>query len=221
METAEKNSLFKKILYVVVTLLPMAIYMVFYMPTFFWVESLEPAGGFHIIHTAVDDLIPVVEVFIIPYALWLPYLVIGMIAIAIRSRKLSRKTSYMLMAGMTLFIVISLVYPNALELRAAIPDRQNIFMDLIKYLHSIDTPTDVLPSLHVYDAIVVAAGLHLTFRDKKVMLVLSDILTVLIVLSTMFIKQHSIIDVISAIILFIPVFIVICFVIKPVGKKKD
>ena len=221
LETAEKKRLFKKILYVVVTLLPMAIYMVFYMPTFFWVESLEPAGGFHIIHTAVDNMIPVVEVFIIPYALWLPYLVIGMIAIAIRSRKLSRKTSYMLMAGMTLFIVISLVYPNALELRAAIPDRQNIFMDLIKYLHSIDTPTDVLPSLHVYDAIVVAAGLHLTFRDKKVMLVLSDILTVLIVLSTMFIKQHSIIDVISAIILFIPVFIVICFVIKPVGKKKD
>lgn len=221
LETADNKSLIKKILYVVVTLLPMAIYMVIYMPTFFWVESLEPAGGFHFIHTAIDDLIPVVEVFIIPYALWLPYLVIGMIAIAIRSRKLSRKTSYMLMAGMTLFIVISLVYPNALELRAAIPDRQNIFMDLIKYLHSIDTPTDVLPSLHVYDAIVVAAGLHLTFRDKKVMLVLSDILTVLIVLSTMFIKQHSIIDVISAIILFIPVFIVICFVIKPVGKKKD
>lgn len=221
LNTADNKSLIKKILYVVVTLLPMAIYMVIYMPTFFWVESLEPAGGFHIIHTAVDNMIPVVEVFIIPYALWLPYLVIGMIAIAIRSRKLSRKTSYMLMAGMTLFIVISLVYPNALELRAAIPDRQNIFMDLIKYLHSIDTPTDVLPSLHVYDAIVVAAGLHLTFRDKKVMLVLSDILTVLIVLSTMFIKQHSIIDVISAIILFIPVFIVICFVIKPVGKKKD
>ncbi|MBQ1568101.1 MAG: hypothetical protein IIZ80_09455, partial [Erysipelotrichaceae bacterium] len=102
MNTADNKSLIKKILYVVVTLLPMAIYMVIYMPTFFWVESLEPAGGFHIIHTAIDDLIPVVEVFIIPYALWLPYLVIGMIAIAIRSRKLSRKTSYMLMAGMTL-----------------------------------------------------------------------------------------------------------------------
>ena len=77
MENAENKSLIKKILYVVVTLLPMAIYMAVYMPTFFWVESLNPAGGFHIIHTAVDDLIPVVEVFIIPYALWLPYLVIG------------------------------------------------------------------------------------------------------------------------------------------------
>ncbi len=219
LNTADNKSLIKKILYVVVTLLPMAIYMVIYMPTFFWVESLEPAEGFHIIHTAIDDLIPVVEVFIIPYALWLPYLVIGMIAIAIRSRKLSRKTSYMLMAGMTLFIIISLVYPNALELRAHIPDRENIFMGLIKYLHSIDTPTDVLPSLHVYDAIVVAAGLHLTFKDKKVLLVLSDILTVLIVLSTMFIKQHSIIDVISAFLIFIPVFIIICFVINPVGKE--
>lgn len=219
MESADNKSLIKKILYVIVTLLPMAIYMVVYMPTFFWVESLDHAGNFHIIHTAVDDMIPVIEVFIIPYAMWLPYLVAGMIAIAIRSRKLSRKTSYMLMAGMTLFIIISLVYPNMLELRAAIPDRQNIFMDCINYLHSIDTPTDVLPSLHVYDAIVVAAGLHLTFRDKKVMLVLSDILTALIVLSTLFIKQHSIIDVISAIVMFIPVFIIICFVIKPVGKE--
>ena len=219
METAENKSLIKKILYVIVTLLPMAIYMVIYMPTFFWVESLTPANGFHIIHTAIDDMIPVVEIFIIPYILWLPYLCIGMIAIAIRSRSLSRKTSYMLMTGMTLFVIISLVYPNALELRGAIPDRENIFMTLINYLHAIDTPTDVLPSLHVYDAIVVAAGLHLTFREKKIMLVLSDILTVLIVLSTVFIKQHSIIDVICAIVLFIPVFIITCFVIKPVGKN--
>ena len=167
LEAKENKSLLKKILYVVVTLLPMAIYMVVYMPTFFWVEGLDHGGNFHIIHTAIDDMIPVIEVFIIPYALWLPYLCAGMIAIAIRSRKISRKTSYMLMTGMTLFIIISLVYPNMLELRAAIPDRQNIFLDMIYYLHSIDTPTDVLPSLHVYDALVVAAGMHLAFKEKK------------------------------------------------------
>jgi membrane-associated phospholipid phosphatase len=124
----------------------------------------------------------------------------------------------MLMAGMTLFIIICLVYPNAVDLRCQIPDRNNIFMGFIKYLHSIDTPTNVLPSLHVYDALVVAAGLHLTFKDKKIMLVLSDILTVLIVLSTMFIKQHSIIDVIGAFVMFAVVFILVCFVIKPVNK---
>lgn len=218
LEIAGNKDLKKKILYVLVTLLPMAIYMVIYMPVFFWVESLSPAGGFNIIHTAVDDMIPVVEIFIIPYILWLPYLCAGMIAIAIRSRFLSRKTAYMLMTGMTLFVVISIVYPNALELRDAIPDRSNIFMDLINYLHAIDTPTDVFPSLHVYDALVVAAGLHLTFKDKKIMLILSDILTVLIVLSTMFIKQHSIIDVIGAFVMFAVVFILVCFVIKPVNK---
>ena len=220
LETPGNKSLIKKVLFVIVTLLPMAIYMVVYMPVFFWVESLEPAGGFHIIHTAIDDMIPVVEVFIIPYILWLPYLCAGMIAIAIKSRRISRKTSYMLMAGMTLFIVISLAYPNALELRGAIPDRDNIFMTLIAYLHSIDTPTDVLPSLHVYDAVVVAAGLHLTFPSKKGLLAASDLLTLLIVLSTVFIKQHSVIDVISAIILFIPVFIIICFVIKPLKRDE-
>lgn len=221
LETQENKSLIKKILYVVVTLLPMAVYMVVYMPTFFWVESLNPAGGFHIIHTAIDDMIPVIEGFIIPYALWLPYLVAGMIAIAIRSRRISRKTSYMLMAGMTLFIIISLAYPNALELRAQLPDRENIFMDCIAYLHSIDTPTDVLPSLHVYDALAVAAGIHFAFREKKALLISSDILCALIVLSTMFIKQHSVIDVISAFIIFIPVLILICFVIKPVKREES
>ncbi|MCR4704142.1 MAG: phosphoesterase [Saccharofermentans sp.] len=220
METSQNKSLLKKILYVVVTLLPMAVYMVIYMPTFFWVESLEHPEGFHIIHTAFDDMIPVIEVFIIPYALWLPYLVAGMIAIAIRSRVISRKTSYMLMSGMTLFIIISLAYPNALELRTAIPDRDNIFMICINYLHQIDTPTDVLPSLHVYDALAVAAGLHFAFRDKKVLIILSDILCLLITLSTVFIKQHSIIDVIAAFVIFLPVLILICFVIRPV-KKAD
>lgn len=220
MDKTGNQSLIKKILYVIVTLLPMAIYMVIYMPTFFWVESLDHGNNFHLIHAAIDDVIPVVEVFIIPYALWLPYLVIGMIAIAIRSRVFSRKTSYMLMAGMTLFIIISLAYPNMLDLRASIPDRENIFIDLIRYLHSIDTPTDVLPSLHVYDALCVAAGIHLTFPEKKGLIIASDVLTLLIVLSTVFIKQHSVIDVVSAFIMFIPVFIIICFVIKPAGKKQ-
>ena len=62
--------------------------------------------------------------------------------------------------------------------------------------------------------------MHLAFKEKKGLLIASDILVFLIVLSTMFIKQHSIIDVISAIVMFIPVFIVICLVIKPV-KKED
>ena len=126
--------------------------------------------------------------------MWLPYLVIGMIALGIKGRVIARKTSYMLMAGMTLFIIICLVYPNAVDLRCQIPDRNNIFMGFIKYLHSIDTPTNVLPSLHVYDALVVAAGIHIGFKEKKAVVIASDILVFLICISTVFVKQHSILD---------------------------
>lgn len=215
MENVGTASLKSKIGYVIVTLLPMTIYMVIYMPLFFWIERLEPAGGFNIIHTPLDDMIPVVEAFIVPYILWLPYLLISMVAIGIKSREASRKTSYMLMTGMTLFIIISLVYPNTLELRAQIPERENIFMSLVDHLHDIDTPTNVLPSLHVFDALCVAAGIHMAFGKRKLLLVLSDILVTLIILSTLFIKQHSVIDVLSAMVMFIVLFAVICFVIKP------
>lgn len=198
----------------------MAIYMVIYMPVFFWLESLEPEGGFHIIHTPVDDMIPFFEAFIVPYALWLPYLVIGMIAIGIKSRSISRKTSYMLMTGMTLFVIISLVYPNALELRNVIPERENIFMSMVNYLHEIDTPTNVLPSLHVFDALCVATGVHFAFPKRKTLLALNDIFVTLVALSTLFIKQHSIVDVLSGCMLFVLVFAVFFIVKKPGNAEK-
>lgn len=207
MENTDSVRIRSKILYVVVTLLPMAIFMALYMPAFFLVEGIEPADGFHIIHTPVDDMIPFCEAFIIPYMLWLPYLIIGSVAIGIKSRFFSRTTSYMLMTGMVLFIVISLIYPNALELRCEAPDRENIFMSMVRYLYEIDTPTNVLPSLHVFDVLCVASGIHLSFPKRKLLQILNDIFVVLVILSTMFIKQHSIIDVLSAWLLYILVFL--------------
>ena len=104
---------------------------------------------------------------------------------------------------MTLFLLISTLYPNGHYLRPTTFERDNIFTRLCAFLYSTDTATNLFPSIHVYNSV----GVHLAVvkserfgKDKKVKTI-SFILMFSIILSTMFIKQHSTFDVLTALLL--------------------
>lgn len=63
-----------------------------------------------------------------------------------------------LIIGMSLCMVICMVYPNGLTLRPdTLPD--NVFGRLVAGLYATDTPTNVFPSIHVYNSIAVHTAL--------------------------------------------------------------
>lgn len=72
----------------------------------------------------------------------------------------------------------------------------------------MDTPTNILPSIHVYNSVAAWIAISRCKALKKHRFVVSGsfVLTVLIVLSTMFLKQHTVVDVISAFILNFTVY---------------
>ena len=71
--------------------------------------------------------------------------------------------------------------------------------DIVKALYSFDTNTNVCPSLHVIGAIAVLISVwHAKGLNRIWIKALFIILTVLISLSTVFLKQHSFVDVIAA-----------------------
>ena len=72
-----------------------------------------------------------------------------------------------LIIGMTVFLIICTVYPNGLNLRPSVFPRENIFVDLVRYVYSIDTPTNVLPSMHVFNSIGLCIGLTRTESLKN------------------------------------------------------
>lgn len=98
------------------------------------------------------------------------------------------------------FLVISTLYPNGHNLRPYYFTHHNMFTALCEWLYSTDTPTNLFPSIHVYNSL----GIHFAvmhssyFKDKKHVQHASLVLCVLIILSTMFIKQHSVFDVSTA-----------------------
>ena len=98
---------------------------------------------------------------------------------------------------MTIFLIVSCVYPNCQDLRPQEFARQNMFTDMVAALYKTDTPTNILPSIHVYNSLALFYGLNSSsqLRQHRAVRAGALILTVLIVLSTMFLKQHSVVDV--------------------------
>ena len=153
--------------------------------------------------------------------LWFAYIIVAVSYFILFERKELNPLACYLAAGMTVFLLISWLYPNILYLRPELYPRDNIFTDLVKHLQSTDTPTNVLPSIHVYNTLCVTTALLLNERFNKSRLrrVLIIILSVLIIMSTVFLKQHSVIDVVSAF-LMATVFFILIYVIPSRRKKK-
>ena len=176
------------------SLLVMCIYAVFYMIAFFYLE--QRTGAVHQIHFGIDAYIPFCEVFIIPYLMWFGYVAFTVCFLCVRDQEESEKLVAFLMAGMTIFIVVSAVYPNGHHLRPVVFPRDNVFTRMIAVLYASDTPTNVLPSIHVYNsiAIMIAVWRSKCFKGRRLITGFMLALGVSIIFSTVLIKQHSMIQ---------------------------
>lgn len=187
-----------------------------FMPVYMFVFTLAEktiTEDFHPIHCFLDDYIPFCEWFIFPYLFWFPFIAVSILTLIATDRVEYVKMSGMLMSGMTVFLIVSFVFPNGLQLRPDLSalSRDNLALRLVAALHKRDTSTNVCPSIHVYNTLCVCFAFFKTKLLRGHALIKAAILTVsiLICLSTMFLKQHSVIDVIAAFLMFgvfLPVF---------------
>lgn len=203
-------------------LISVILYGGFYMACFSWLESAP--RKYHIINSSLDYKIPFCEYFIIPYFLWFLYIAGTVIFFIFFNES---KTEYQnllinLGIGMTLFLIVSFVYPNGLNLRPSEFARDNICTDLVRFLYSVDTPTNVLPSIHVYNSVAAFCAINSCQKLQKHRGIRFSafVLTTLIVLSTMFLKQHSICDVATGITFAVTSYIIIYRVYAHVGVKE-
>ncbi len=178
------------------------LYGLIYMPWFMWLESRADLP-YHVIHVGLDDRIPFVEYFIVPYLLWFLYIAAVFLYLFFKDRREFYQYCIFLFTGMTLFLIISTVYPNGHLLRPSEFERNNIFTLAVQLLYQADTATNIFPSLHVFNSIAAHRAVvnNPALRKKRLIRGGSFILMVSIILATMFLKQHSVLDVISGILL--------------------
>ena len=176
------------------------LYFFIYMPWFIKLEQRPATIKHYLIHSPLDNYIPFVEYFIIPYLLWFAFVAVMLLYFFFKDKKEFYQLIIFLFTGMTIFLIISTIFPNGLNLRPTTFARDNVFVDMVKRLYKTDTPTNVLPSIHVFNtlgiAIAVKRSKHL--KKHKVTKAIIYLLSTLIILATMFLKQHSVTDVVAA-----------------------
>lgn len=183
------------------------LYFPIYMKCFVWLEAREDVP-FTDIHCFVDDWIPFAEIFTIPYLLWFVYVAAVLIFLFFQKNHLEDyyRCVITLILGMSTCLFIYLIFPNEQNMRPNLTalGHQNVFTDIIQFIYDSDTKTNVLPSIHVYNAVAIHVSFATshTFRNRRGWRMASMILCSLICLSTMFLKQHSFLDAVTAFLLY-------------------
>lgn len=150
---------------------------------------------YHVIESSLDAYIPFVAAFIIPYFLWFVYLIGFLVYSFFTDVQAFKRCMWFIIITYSVTSIVYFVYPTSQQLRPVINDT-GFFTSLVSGLYSFDTNTNVCPSIHVLGSMAVCFTVFkCRALQKKWLLTLNVVCAIFISFSTVFLKQHSIIDV--------------------------
>ena len=176
-----------------------------YIAMYYLTENFISEEVCHIIHSRIDDIIPFCEIFVIPYVLWYVFIAGSLLYFLFYNVDNFKRLQISIILLQVISTVIYIVYPNKQDLRPEIFPRDNFFTDIVAGLYSADTSTGVCPSLHVSISLAIVSA---WLKEKSASVPVKIFITLFaltVCLSTVFIKQHSIIDSFAA----LPVFLAV------------
>ena len=183
----------------------MALYTIFYLSVFHYLEANVPLRSI-LVHCRLDDLIPFCKYAVIPYFAWFVWIPFTLFYLLWKApREDFWRLCLPLFSGMTIALACYAVLPTALDLRPYWVPGSDIFARVVRFLYRTDTATNVCPSIHVFNSVMVDLAVQrcscLASRRGQWARWGSRLLCVSIVLSTMLLKQHSVIDAVCGLVL--------------------
>lgn len=169
-----------------------------YFAMYFVTERLIPAEKCHVVHCALDDIIPFNELFVIPYVLWYLLVAGSLFLFALYDVDSFKKLMKYIIITQVVAMAVYIVFPNRQDLRPDVFPRDNFLTDCVVFLYSIDTSTNVCPSLHVAYSLGIASTWLKSTVPNKVSKALITAFCLLVCISTAFVKQHSVLDGLAA-----------------------
>jgi membrane-associated phospholipid phosphatase len=169
-----------------------------YLGIYRLVQTMNPVGIN--LEIGLDTYIPLIPEFAVIYLLYIP-MIIFVFAFYWNDYKAYRSMSLMLIAVISIAIMI--YYAFQTEVLRPIIASTDFFTRLTNTIYKYDMPNNTFPSLHVALTSTISAFVY--EKNANVGMVLIP-LTFLIILSTMFIKQHVFLDIIGGLVLAFVIF---------------
>ena len=144
----------------------------------------------------IDDRIPLIPWFVIPYVGFIPYIALSI--------ALVWNTAYIVsfLESLSIAYVMASVFwyffPNGVKRPDIVENK--LHHRLLVYIYKTDHDTNGFPSAHVFITLICAYFLHAAHIPFEV---LSWFIAGSIILSTLFTKQHYVVDILGGIVVFV------------------
>ncbi len=149
--------------------------------------------------TSFDTAIPFIKYFALPYSIWIFYIYVCLVYFFFKD-----PTYYY--RGLLTYIVCALVcYGIYSVFQTTVPrpvvTGSDPFSELMRYIYNRDKPFNCFPSIHCFSSYMVMRLVWTSgFRNKRNLMLITG-MSSLIIMSTLFVKQHVIMDAIGGIVL--------------------
>ena len=145
----------------------------------------------------IDKEIPYVSAFIFPYIYWYAFIFLGLVFILSKDRKRYLRSLMVIYISMCICYLFYYFYP--VEISRPIISNNTLPNRLVNLIYEADRPFNCFPSIHVLNTYIIIRFTKI--KDNKSWFIYTSIIGILIILSTLFIKQHFILDGVAAIII--------------------
>lgn len=196
-------------------------YLPFHLIWYMLLEQINAGDDYYLMHCALDDLIPFCEWFIFPYLSWFLYMAVTGLYLLVKDSKGFRNFMLLLWTGFFLSCLFITFFSTGQELRPDVMPRENLATWIVGLIYAFDTNTNVFPSMHVIGALAVAVGIAQSevLQRYRWVQICSPLLCLLIICATVFLKQHSALDVLGGVVFFAAAYIIVAVYKRLVAKR--
>nr|WP_255807487.1 phosphatase PAP2 family protein [Cohnella mopanensis] len=142
--------------------------------------------------TSVDEAIPFIKFFALPYSIWIFYIYVCLFYFF-------KKDINVYYRSLMTYVVCALLCYLIYSVFQTTVDRPMIvgsdpFSHLMRYIYNRDQPFNCFPSIHCFSSYMVMRAIWTSsFRNKWNVTLITG-MSSLIIMSTLFVKQHVIMD---------------------------
>ncbi len=192
-KTLQKPKLFPSYAY-----LPFVITVLVHMSIYWGTKAIIGDAVHHSIPVSFEDTIPFAPEWVTVYTATFIFWVLGLVVCMCQERELC----FRMFTGIYIAELICAVFFIAMPTVIVRPEAAGgVYYDrLLAQLYAADQPTNLFPSMHCMFAYMVFRGFMIAKLDKPVVIG-SGLFAALVCASTVFVKQHFLLDTFAGIIL--------------------
>jgi membrane-associated phospholipid phosphatase len=179
------------------TYLPLLWMLVILVLNIFYGILNQGHGQINSLMTDLDTAIPFVPAFIIPYVIWYPFIIMMLVLFFTKDKRFYYRILFTQCIGLIACYVIYYFFQTTVP-RPLVPS-EGVLYRLVNLVYSTDHPYNCFPSIHVltsYLMIKGAGGCPGLSRKVKAAV---HLCAWSIICSTLFVKQHVLLDIAGAI----------------------